>query len=89
MKKNKRKGTAKLTVNITGPGELELAGKGIKPASEQAPAAGTVKLSIKAKGNKQAKLNDKGKATVKPEVTYTPTGGTPSTEDKKIKLVKR
>jgi virginiamycin B lyase len=89
VKKNKRQGTAKLTVNVTAPGTLDLAGKGIKPASKEAPAAGTVKLTIRANGNKKAKLNDKGKTTVKPEVTYTPTGGTPSTEDKKIKLVKR
>jgi hypothetical protein len=89
VKKNKRKGTAKLTVNVTAPGTLDLAGKGIKPASKEALAAGKVKLTIKAKGNKKAKLNDKGKTQVKPEVTYTPTGGTPNTEDKKIKLVKR
>ena len=40
-----------------------------------------------AQGQAKKKLNDKGKAKVKAEVTFTPDGGSPNTEDKKIKLV--
>jgi lysophospholipase L1-like esterase len=90
VKKNKRKGTAKLTVGVPGPGELELAKtKSVKADEESAESAGKEKLSIKPKGKAKKRLNTKGKAKVKAEVTYTPTGGTPNTEDKKIKLVKR
>jgi len=90
VKKNKRKGTAKLTVNVPGGGELELAKtKKVKADEESPEAAGKEKLSIKPKGKAKKKLNSKGKAKVKANVTYTPDGGTPNTEDKKIKLVKR
>jgi hypothetical protein len=90
VKKNKRKGTAKLTVEVAkGPGELELAKtKKVKADDESAEDAGKEKLSIKPKGKAKKKLNRKGNAKVKAEVTFTPTGGTPNTKDKKIKLVK-
>ena len=90
VKRNKRKGTAKLTVNVPGPGELELAKtKKVRVDDESAEDAGKEKLSIKPKGKAKKKLNAKGKAKVKANVTFTPTGGPPNTEDKKIKLVKR
>jgi hypothetical protein len=88
-KKNKKKGTAKLTVDVPGPGTLDLDGKSVKPATNEATAAGEVKLKIKAKGKKKKKLNQAGKAKVKPEVTYTPTGGSPNTKEKRVKLVKK
>jgi Ca2+-binding RTX toxin-like protein len=89
VKKNKRKGTAKLTVIVPGPGGLELAGKSLKATSKAAAAAGEVKLKVKAKGNKKRKLNQTGKTKVRPAVTYTPSGGTSATQDKKVRLVKR
>ena len=90
VKKNKRKGTAKLTLKVPGPGELELAKtKKVRGDDDSADEAGKEKLSIKPKGKAKKRLNNKGKAKVKANVTYTPTGGSPNTEDKKIKLVKR
>jgi len=90
VKKNKRKGTAKLTVTVPGSGELELAKTNkVKADDESAEDEGKEKLAIKPKGKAKKKLNSKGKAKVKAKVTYTPTGGSPNTEDKKIKLVKR
>jgi hypothetical protein len=90
VKRNKRKGTAQLSVKIPGAGALELAkAKKVKGATKSADSAGEVKLPIKPKGKAKKKLNTKGKAKVKAEVTYTPEGGEPNTEDKKIKLVKR
>ena len=77
-------------MNVDGPGELELdKTKKVKADDESAEDAGKEKLSIKPKGKAKKKLNAKGKARVKANVTYTPTGGSPNTEDKKIKLVKR
>jgi len=87
--KNKRKGTAKLPVEVPNPGTLELAGKSLKSSSKEAATAGEVKLKIKAKGKKKQKLKRKGKAKVKPEVIYTPTGGAASTKSTKVKLVKK
>jgi subtilisin-like proprotein convertase family protein len=98
VKKNKRKGTATLAVNVPGPGTLSLKGKGVKAqrpgraaramASRAVAAAGVVKLKIKAKGKAKRKLNAKGKAKVKVKVTYTPSGGSPETQSKRVKLVK-
>lgn len=92
-KLNKKNGTATLTVNVPNPGELTGAGKGVKVASaaviSKTVAAGNVKVTIKTKGKKKTTLNETGKVKVKPKITYTPTGGDPSTQSKKLKLKKR
>ncbi len=101
LKRNKRKGTAILTVIVPGPGTLALRGRGLvkqrlrgatRPASALAravSAAGKVKLKIRSKGKKKRKLHHIGSVKVKARVTFTPTGGTPKTKAKRIKLVKR
>jgi hypothetical protein len=89
VKKNKRKGTAKITVKVPGPGGLELRGYKIKRASTAAPRAGKEKLPVKATAEVKTRLSRKGEAKVNAEVTYTRDGNYPNTESKKIKLVKR
>ena len=90
VKKNKRKGTAKLTVNVPGAGRLELEGTNkVKGDEVRAGSAGSVKLTVKPKGNAKEKLADKGKAKVKARVTYTPDGGNPNTESKQVKLKRK
>jgi hypothetical protein len=88
--KKKPNGTAVLNVNVPNPGELRVSGKGVKASADavfaKLVAAGTAKLVIRAKGKKRAKLNDTGKATVKPKISFTPTGGTASVESRKVKL---
>jgi hypothetical protein len=100
VKKNKANGTAVLTVDVPGPGTLSLKGAGVKPQrssgatiSKKVTEAGKVKLKIKAKGAKKAKLLDTGKVKVKVKVTYRPSAsggdvaGDPNTDPKKIKLI--
>jgi hypothetical protein len=94
-KLNKKKGTATLTVDVPNPGELTGSGKGVKVASaagavtsKTVTAPGKVKLTIKAKGKKKGTLNETGKVKVKPKITYTPTGGDPTTQSIKVKLKK-
>jgi hypothetical protein len=98
VKRNKKRGTAKLTVVVPGPGELKLAKtKKVKRAKKGADAEGSVKLPVKPGGNARKKLNRKGKAKgkakVKAKVTYRPKGGDPTivgnTDTKTVKLVKR
>jgi hypothetical protein len=89
--RNKTKGTATLTVNVPNPGELTGSGKDVKVAgaaviSKTVNAPGDVKLTIRAKGKKKRKLSDTGQVTVKPTITYTPTGGDPSSQSRKLKL---
>jgi hypothetical protein len=77
-------------VNVPGPGELDLAKtKKVKADDEPAEDAGKEKLAIKPNGKAKKKLNNTGKAKVEANVTYTPDGGVPNTQSKRIKLKKR
>jgi len=93
--KSKSNGTAVLRVTVPNPGLLTASGGGAAKASpgavaaKQVPAAGKVKLVIKAKGLKKRKLARKGKVTVRPKITFTPTGGIPASEFRKIRLHRR
>ncbi len=89
VKRNKRKGTAKLTVELPGRGELTLDGKRLKDAEKQPTAAGDVRLLVKPKGKLARKLRKRGAAKAKAKVTYEPTGGVENTKSKKVKLIRR
>ena len=91
--RNQKQGTATLMANVPNPGKLTGSGKGVKVAgaaviSKIVTAPGEVKLTIRAKGEKKQKLNETGKVKVKSKITYTPTGGDPATQSKKLKLKK-
>lgn len=87
VKRNKKKGTAKLAVNVPGEGSLKLAkSKKVKSASKQAQAEGSVTLRVKPTKKTKKKLTKKGSAKVAAAVTYTPTGGDPNSKTKKLKL---
>jgi virginiamycin B lyase len=89
-KKNKRRGTAKLTVNVPGPGGLQLANsKKVKGATTRAEAAGTLELLVKLKGKARKRLDEKGKMRVAVGVTFTPDGGDPAAQSANVKLVKK
>ncbi len=103
LNRNKDRGTATVAVKVPGPGTLSLTGKGVKTqrsdrvaiASKKVSSAGTVKLRIKAKGQKKRELNDAGTVKVKAKVTFTPNGtatgdvvGDPRTKPRRVKLVK-
>jgi hypothetical protein len=99
LKRNKKKGTARLAVNVPGAGTLSLTGKGLvrqrplgaahRVLTKPVSSAGTVKLKIKAKGKTKKQLDRTGTVKVKAKVTYTPTGGDPNTKSKRVKLIKR
>jgi hypothetical protein len=93
--RNKRKGTATITVSVQFPGELIASGKGVKASSagraviSKSVGAGQAKLLIKAKKKKKRKLNQKGKAKLKVSITYTPSGASPKSQSVKVKLKKK
>jgi len=93
VKRNKN-GTATVTVNVPNAGELSGSGKGIKVATAagamiaKSVSPPTASLKIKATGKQRTQLNATGKVTVKPKITYTPTGGDPRTQSLKVKLRK-
>lgn len=93
--RNKKRGTATLTLEVPNPGELTVTGKGVRAASAASAtkavtvAAGAVKVKVKAAGQQRKKLNRTGKVTLAPSVTYTPTGGSPENRSTKLRLRKR
>lgn len=94
VKRNRRKGTAKLTVEVPGAGELALAKTAkLKPTTKTAPAAGELRLQLKPRGKAKRKLRAAGKhkvkVKVKAAVTYTPTGGDPNARTKSLKLIRK
>jgi glucose/arabinose dehydrogenase len=101
VKRHERKGTATLTVEVPGPGELGLSGKGVveiggpvvEARASRLVDGGAEKLAVKPRRNGAAarqilrRLRDRGKATVRVLVTYLPTGGSPNTLARAVKLV--
>ena len=87
--RNKKRGTATLTVNLPNPGELTGSGNGVTVASVTAHGPGPVTVKIKATGKKKRKLSEMGKVKVAPTLTYAPTGGDPTTQSTTLKLKKR
>lgn len=86
VKRNKKKGTAQLTVNVGGPGSVAVSGKKVKKRSKAANAASKVVVQIVAKGKAAKALKNTGKAKVKFTVAYTPTGGATATLTKSVVL---
>ena len=94
-KLNKKKGTAQVPVTVGDSGQVSLAGKGVatlastQAAKSVAVGPGTTMLRVKPEGKTKRKLNSTGKAKVTVTITFTPTGGTPNAQTKKIKLKKQ
>jgi hypothetical protein len=86
--KRKKNGSAKLTVNVPGSGNLKAAGKGLKATSADAAGAGDVVLTLRATGKAKRKLAVKGKAKLKVKLSWTPTGGSAATKIDKVKLTR-
>jgi hypothetical protein len=92
--RNKKKGTATITVESPNAGEVVATGNGVKTSglarsSKAVSAPGPVTFLIKAKGKKKVKLNQTGKVKVTLNVTFTPTGGSANTVPTKVKLKKK
>jgi hypothetical protein len=94
VKRNKKKGTAAVRVELPNAGELVASGKGAKTSGDRAMISkavsgpGTATLDIRAKGSKKKTLNDRGKVKLRVTVTYTPTGGTASVQPLTVTLKK-
>ncbi len=80
-------GMAELTVNVAGPGDLELAKSGrVKGATAVAAQGGDVALTVKTTGSAKAKLHDGDPVKLDLAVTYTPEDGKAATDSKKVTL---
>jgi hypothetical protein len=88
--RNKKKGTATVTITVPNAGQLSYAGTGVTvtgPASVAAP--GDVQLTVKATGKKAKKLKRKGKASVSFGTTFTPNFGAASITPDSLMLRKK
>jgi DNA-binding beta-propeller fold protein YncE len=88
LKRNRKTGTANLSITAPVAGEFFLAGKGIKRTSSRLAAAGTVSLPVQLVGMPSRRLMRTGRCKVGALVTFTPYGGTARTETRKLTLVK-
>jgi hypothetical protein len=89
VKRNRRKGTAKLEVVVPAGGRIVLKGKKVKRAQVDVPRAGTFRVPVVPKRGPARKLKRRGSARVSIEVAYTPAGGAPSTLSKELKLIRK
>jgi hypothetical protein len=90
-----KKGKIILPIELPGPGDIKISGKGVarqSAASKSASVvkavreAGTVKLPIKLSRKILGHLDAAGKASMKVKVVFTPVGGDPGTQSRKLKL---
>ena len=94
LTRNKKKGTATVDVQVSNPGQVTGSGSGASVAnagariSKDVSGPGTTTLTVKAKGKKKKRLNETGKVKLNVAITFTPTGGDPSTQSLKVKLKK-
>lgn len=89
LKRNVRKGTAKLTIRVPAAGKLILSGKKVKRAQRSSKKAGKVVLNIRPKPKAKKQLAQDGSAKVRVKVKFRPTGGAPRTKSKSLKLIQR
>jgi virginiamycin B lyase len=82
----KKSGSATLTVTLPGPGKLVLKGQGLLKVSKTVKAKGKVELAVKPTRKTKLALKTTGEAKVSARITFTPTGGTSSTESKALTL---
>jgi hypothetical protein len=89
LKRNRRKGTATLQVEVPGPGRLVLFGMKVRRFAREAETAGTFNLKIVPKRKLARRLRARGKARISVNVRFTPTGGSANNRSKSVKLIRR
>jgi large repetitive protein len=89
VKRNRRKGTASIEVEIPVGGRVQLSGAGIKGVGRETIQAGEVALPVSPRGKAKRRLAKKGFATVRFDLTFTPIDGTAKTRSGTVALIKR
>jgi hypothetical protein len=87
LKRNRKKGTARLQVQVPGPGVLVLSGKKVKWATVAADGGGTYQLAIVPKRKLARALQ--WRESAKTSIAFTPTGGTANSRTRPVKLIRR
>ncbi|HEY6771968.1 MAG TPA: hypothetical protein VI035_05910 [Solirubrobacterales bacterium] len=88
--RDRKRGTATVIVNVSNPGIVTIAGKGLKKRPPKNVAvAGTIQFKIATVGAKKRKLEKTGKVAVTPTINFFPSGGEQGTQAFTIKLKQR
>jgi hypothetical protein len=89
--RDRARGSATVTVNVSNPGVIAISGKGLKKrnASKTVAVAGTIQFQIASAGARKRRLEKTGKVILTPTLTFFPTGGDPASKAFTVKLKKR
>jgi hypothetical protein len=85
--RHRRNGTATLTIDLPNPGVATIGGKGLKRRHVSTAVKTQATLNAATIGKSARKLARKGHLKVRVVVTFSPTGGDPSTQSVPLKLV--
>jgi hypothetical protein len=89
VKGNLRNGTATLTVNAPGPGNVTLSGAAVQHVKVATPSSSaSVKVTVQAAGKAKQTLQRRGRVSVRVTITFTPTGGSASSRSTTVVLKK-
>ena len=87
--RDRKRGTATITVTTSNPGLVTMAGKGLKKhGSRTLAVAGPLSFPVAAVGRTKRRLQRKGRVRLPLTVTFFPTGGDPSSQTIHLKLQK-
>lgn len=86
--KNKKKGTARLTVTVGSAGAIALGGPAVQRVRGRTRAATKLILPVRAKGGARKKLAEKGRTKLKLAVTFMPSGGKAEVKRRTVTLVR-
>jgi hypothetical protein len=88
--RDRKLGTATVLVNVSNPGVVTIAGKGLKKRPPKNVAvAGTIQFKLATVGVKKRKLEKTGKVAITPTMTFSPNGGEPANLAFTVKLKQR
>ena len=88
--RDRKRGTATVIVNVSNPGVVTIAGKGLKKRPPKNVAvAGTIQFNLAAAGTKRRKLERTSKVALTPTMTFSPYGGEAATMSFTVKLKQR
>lgn len=89
VKRSKARGKAILPADLPGPGSLTIGGHGLKQIPGVADRAGLFRCQLTPNARSRRLLERTGRARVRARVTFTPKGGAPSAQQRRVTLVKK
>jgi hypothetical protein len=89
LKRNKKRGTAKLTLDVPMAGTLSLTAPGLKALSATTAGPEELTLALKPTGKARKKLARKGKRRFGLEVEFSPQDSTPNSSNQTVKLIRK